>query len=144
MSPSLHFFLYLFIYIFKYIIIYVILVYIYIRIRKPNWWEKGLTYTPGLLWRNSFNLRAKVHGGCRLTFEEIAHDVKWRKPSSEENIVRSSYWLFLFKLRWVRRIWNFISNSFWKENCWYLSEASSAIVMISYICTDIIVSTADF
>ena len=70
-------------------------------------------------------------------------DVKWRKLSSEENIVRSSYWLFLFKLRWVRRIWNFISNSFWKENCWYLSEASPAIVMISYICTDIIVSKAD-
>ena len=71
---------------------------------------------------NSFKLRAKVPGGCRLTFEEIAHDVEWRKPSSEENIVRSSYWLFLFKLRWVRRIWNFISNSFWKENCWYLSR----------------------
>ena len=80
----------------------------------------------------------------RLTFEEIAHDVKWRKPSSEENKVQSSYQLFLFKLRWVRRIWNFISNSFWKENCWYLSEASPAIVMISYIYTDIIVSKADF
>ena len=85
---------------------------------------------------------------CRLTFEEITHDgphdVEWRKPSSEENIVRSSYWLVLFKLRWVSRIWNFISNSLWKENCWYLSEASPAIVMISYICTDIIVSKADF
>ena len=50
-------------------------------------WSKknGLTWTPGLVWRNSFKLRAKVHGGCRLTFEEIAQDVKWRKPSSEEN-----------------------------------------------------------
>ena len=78
------------------------------------------------------------------TNEEIAHDMKWRKPSSEENKVQSSYQLFLFKLRWVRRIWNFISNSFWKENCWYLAEASPAIVMISYICTDIIISKADF
>ena len=112
--------------------------------RKPNWLEWGLTCTPGLLWRNSFKLRAKVHGGCRLTFEEIARDMKWRKPSSEENKVQSSYQLFLFKLRWVRRIWNFISNSFWKENCWYLAEASPAIVMISYICTDIIISKADF
>ena len=58
--------------------------------------------------------------------------------------MRSSYWLFLFKLRWVRQIWNFISNPFWKENCWYPSEASPAIVMISYICTDIIVSKAEF
>ena len=93
---------------------------------------------------NSFKLRAKGHGGFRLTSEEIVHDMKWRKPSSDENIVQSSYWLFLFKLRWVRHIWNIISNSFWKENCWYLSEASPAIVMISYVCTDIIVSKAVF
>ena len=96
-------------------------VYIFFGIRKSNWQEKGLTWTPGLLWRKSFKLRAKVHCSCRLTFEEIAHDVEWPKPSNEENIVRSSYCLFLFKLRWVRRIWNCISNSFWKENCWYLS-----------------------
>ena len=40
-----------------------------------------------LLWRKknrprvaySFKLRAKVHGGCRLTFEEFARDVQWRK-----------------------------------------------------------------
>ena len=99
---------------------------------------------PPLYTRITVTYLLKVHSGCRLTFEEIAHDMKWRKPSSEENKVQSSYQLFLFKLRWVRRIWNFISNSFWKEKCWYLSEASPAIVMISYICTDIIVSKADF
>ena len=113
----------------------------------PIWFYKQpkgcLSPSAMTLYSNSSRLRAKVHGGCRLTFEEIARDMKWRKPSSEENKVRSSYQLFLFKLRWVRRIWNFLPNSFWKENCWYLSEASPAIVMISYICTDIIVSKAD-
>ena len=54
-------------------------------------------------------------------------------PSSKENIVRSSYWWFLFKLRWVRHIWNFISNSFRKENCWYRSKALPEIVIISYM-----------
>ena len=58
--------------------------------------------------------------------------------------MQSSYRLFLFKLRWVRRIWGFISNPFWREDCWYLAEASPAIVMISYVCTDIIISKAGF
>ena len=61
--------------------------------------------------------------------EEIARDVQWRKPSSKENIVRSSYWWFLFKMRWVRNS----SNSFWKENCWYRPKASPEIVIISYM-----------
>ena len=79
-------------------------------------WSRILDST---LWRNSFNLRAKIHGGCRLTFEEIKRNFfQQRKPSSEENIVRSSYWSrCLFTLRWVRHVWDFISNSFWKENC---------------------------
>ena len=77
------------------------------------------------------SLRAKVQNVRRLTFEEIARDMQCRKPSSKENIVRSCSWWFLFKLRWVRHICNLISNSVWKENCWYRSKESPEIVIIS-------------
>ena len=33
---------------------------------------------------------AKVHGGCRLQVEQIARDVQCRKPSSKDDIMRSS------------------------------------------------------
>ena len=48
------------------------------------------TWTHGLLWRIS--LREQVPGGCRLQFEQIAHDVhQYRKPSNKDDIMRSSW-----------------------------------------------------
>ena len=50
--------------------------------------DKHNTWTHGLLWRIS--MRAKVPGGCRLQFEQIARDVQCRKPSSKDDIMRWS------------------------------------------------------
>ena len=82
-----------------------------IAVRK----DKHNTWTHGLLWRIS--LRAKVPGGCRLQFEQIARDVQCRKPSSKDDIMRST-WFCCYSN------YDNCFNSFRKENCCYRSKAS--------------------
>ena len=60
-----------------------------IAVRK----EKHNTWTHGLLW--SISMHAKVPGGCRLQFKQIARDVQCRNPSSKDDIMRSS-WFYCY------------------------------------------------
>ena len=55
-----------------------------IAVRK----EKNNTGTHGLLW--SISICAKVPGGSRLQFEQIARDVQCRKPSSKDGMLEVS------------------------------------------------------
>ena len=82
-----------------------------ITVRK----EKHNTWTHGLLW--SISMPAKVPGGCRLQFEQIARDVRCRKPSSKDDIKWSTWFCCYSNC-------NNSFNSFRKENCCYRSKAS--------------------
>ena len=82
-----------------------------IAVRK----EKHNTWTHGLLW--SISMPAKVPGGCRLQFEQIARDVQCRKPSSKDDIMWSTWFCCYSNC-------DNCFNSFRKENCCYRSKAS--------------------
>ena len=73
--------------------------------------DKHNAWTHGLLWRIS--LCAKVPGGCRLQFEQIARDVQCRKPSSKDDIMWSTWFCCYSNC-------DSCFNSFRKENCMLL------------------------
>ena len=77
--------------------------------------EKHNTGTHGLLW--SISMRAKVPGGCRLQFDQIARDVQYRMPSSKDDIMRSTWFCCYSNC-------DNCFNAFREENCCYRSKAS--------------------
>ena len=100
-----------------------------IAVRK----EKHNTWTHGLLW--SISMHAKVPGGCRLQFKQIARDVQCRKPSSKDDIMRSS-WFYCYsncdKLDLtVCNCFNFVS----KRKLFLPFQLISFVVLICYVQT---------
>ena len=77
--------------------------------------DRHYTWTHGLLW--SISMPAKVPGGCRLQFEQIARDVRCRKPSSKDDIMRSTWFCCYSNC-------DNCFNAFREENCCYRSKAS--------------------